>query len=98
VRKKKSQNEPVWMVYCENFNTGLIEPVNIFGKESRERIKKLKRRANDYEDFCALLRSEIRWQFWCRCEYEVVIAVTYDGRILLKPWVNPKHKDNYTVD
>ena len=58
-------------------------------------IKKMKKKCKTKEEFAAALMSEMRHIYWSRCEYELIIEITDDQRILLKPWVWP---DNTVLD
>lgn len=78
-----------WFVYREDVNSRKIGRVNILKNYDGE-IKKLKKKSTSYEDFCALLNSEMMWHYWSKCEHEVIMCVTDDSRIVLKPWVDPK--------
>lgn len=81
-----------WMVYNEDFNRHVIEPVNILRNYDDE-IKKLKKKSKDYEDFSEQLRREMMWRYWSRCEYEVLMCIAKDGRVILKPWINPRNEE-----
>jgi hypothetical protein len=75
-----------WYVYNER--NGKIEPYNIFNhgtfvKYINQHIKN----CDTKEDFEEALRSELRYYFWCRTEYELIIEITEYNRILLKPWI-----------
>lgn len=75
-----------WNVYNER--NGKIEPYNIFGhggfvKYVSQHAKECKTK----EEFEDALRRELRYYFWAKCEYELIIEITEDNRILLKPWI-----------
>lgn len=61
-------------------------------------IKELKRKYKTVEEFAAELKSEMMWQYWSRCEWEVIIKRTDDNRIILYPWCGCRDVDNAVVD
>lgn len=52
-------------------------------------IKKLKKKLNyDFSrraEFSEAIRRELRWRYWSKCEYEIVLNKT-DGGVLLTQW------------
>lgn len=63
-----------------------------------EQIKKLKKKCTTKEEFSEAIRREMMWQYWSRCEYEVIIEVDDDNRIWLKPWVGCTDPDSVKID
>ena len=67
--------------------------------EYREnRIKKLKKKCATKEEFAKEMRSEMMYQYWSRCEYEVIIEIDDDNRIWLTPWVGCRDPENVKID
>lgn len=80
-----------------NFNKQAIEDVDVL-KYREEQIKKLKKKCANKEEFAKKLESEFRWQYWSRSEYELIIEITEDNRVLLKPWVGCRDIEKATID
>lgn len=75
-----------WKVknYCINSNK--IWDYDVL--EYREdQIKKIKKKCATKEEFAEAMRREMMWQYWSRCEYEVIIEIDENDRIWLSPWV-----------
>lgn len=83
-----------WFVVHENINKRKFERINIL-KYHEDYIKKLKKKAKSYVEFCEKLRSEMMYRYWSKCEAEVVITKK-DGRIIMTPWVG--QKDDIELD
>lgn len=67
-----------WNVYVYNHNKQKIEPFNIF--EHRSFNEYVNRHLSEYSDkleFAEQLKSELRYYFWAKAEWEVAVA----------PWV-----------
>lgn len=67
-------------------------------KYREDQIKKLKKQCVSKEEFAEAMRREMMWQFWSRCEYEVIIEVDDDNHIWLKPWVGCRNPDEVKID
>ena len=50
------------------------------------------------KEFAAKLRINLMSRFWSRCEYELIVKRTDEGRILLSPWVGCRDKEAATID
>ncbi len=61
-------------------------------------IKKLKKKCATKEDFSDVMGREMRWQYWSRAEYEVIIEIDENNRIWLKPWVGCVDPDSVKID
>ena len=71
-----------WKVknYC--CNTDRIWDYDVL-KYREDQIKKLKKKCATREEFAEAIRREMMWQYWSRCEYEVIIEIDDDNRINL---------------
>ena len=74
-----------WLVKNFDQNTQKIVDYNVL-KYREDQIKKLKKKCATKSEFAEELRKEFQWQFWSKCEWELIIELTEDERILLKPW------------
>ena len=77
------------IVYFHNYNKNKIEEYNIFDHsrftyEVKQAIKKYK----DKDSFIDKLKSELRYYFWSKCEWEIIIS----------PWVGRKESCNAKID
>lgn len=86
-----------WEVKNFDVNRQVIEDYDIL--EYREDfIKKLKKKCATKEEFAEQLRREMMYRFWSKCEWELVIEVTEDERVLLKPWCGCRDEEKATID
>lgn len=94
---KKKFKPLSWKVKNFDCNEQVIEDYDIL--EYREDfIKKLKKKCATKEEFAEQLRRKCQWQYWSRCEYELIIEVTEDERVLLKPWAGCRDEAKATID
>lgn len=63
-----------------------------------DQIKKLKKKWTIKEEFAKAMRSEMMWQYWSRCEYEVIIEIDDNGRVWLSPWVGCRNPEEVKID
>lgn len=63
-----------WYVYYHDFNRNKIIKRNIFNNSLRKEIEKIKIDSNSKEEFSEKLDSKMKYYFWSRCEYEVVVT------------------------
>lgn len=94
----KTEFKPLsWKVKNFDCNRQLIKDYDIF-KYREDEIKKMKKKCATKEEFAKKLRSELMYHFWSRCEYELIIEITDDERILLKPWAGCRDEEKATID
>lgn len=63
-----------------------------------DQIKKLKKKCATKDEFSEAMRREMMWQYWSRCEYEVIVEIDENNRIWLKPWVGCLNPDEVKID
>lgn len=81
--------ELVWKVYHYNINHRQIEEFNIFDHwKFNEDVSKDLHRCRSREDFAKLLQSNLRYYFWSKCEYEVLVS----------SWTSDDKKETIKVD
>lgn len=94
----KQEFKPMsWKVknYCINSNK--IWDYDVL--EYREdQIKKLKKKCATKEEFADAMRHKMMYQYWSRCEYEVIIEIDENGRVWLKPWVGCRNPDEVKIN
>lgn len=71
-----------WNVYNENFNQREMEMFNIFNHSGfyADCVKNVKKNKNK-DDFIKRLDLDLKYYFWSRCEYEIVLTA----------WIDPKN-------
>lgn len=88
-----------WNALYYNANAKKIETYNVVGgKYFLEKIKKIMKKHRDKSDFAEALKREMMCRFWSRAEWELVIEITEDGRVLLSPWVGCSNPDEVRID
>ena len=94
----KREFEPLsWKV--KNYFTGTNNVWDYDVLQYREdQIKKFKKKCDTKEEFADTMESEMRWQYWSRAEYEVIIEIDDNNRIYLKPWVGCKDPEGVKID
>ena len=94
----KQEFKPMsWKVKNYSINNNEILDYDVL--EYREpQIKQLKKKCATKEEFAEMMRREMMWQYWSRCEYEVIISIDDDDRIWLSPWVGCRDPENTKVD
>lgn len=88
-----------WMACYYSINRDEIKKFNIFDhRRFRENVLKLIKKSSKKEDFKENLRKEVLYYFWSKCEWELVIEVTENNHIFLKPWCGCLEPDKVKVD
>ena len=89
----------IWNVYHYNINSNKIETYNLFKNGTfMSYIRKANKKYNNKEEFAKQLKRELQYYFWSRSEYEVIIEITEDNRIILYPWVGCKAPEKCRMD
>lgn len=66
-----------WNVYIENFNRKCIEVINLLkpnGYLWNACKRARKKYPEDKEQFGTEIRKDLMYQYWSRCEYEIVLT------------------------
>lgn len=74
-----------WQVLIHDFNTHTIIPYDILAHRELL-IKKFKKLHSTKEAFAEALRKDFMYQYWSRCEYEMLLYIG-NNRVYLMPWV-----------
>lgn len=94
----KQEFKPLgWQVteYCVNSNA--IKYYDIL-KYREDDIKRMKKKSATKEEFAELLDREMMWRFWSKAEHELIIRLTEDGRVILRPWCGCRNPNEVEVD
>lgn len=86
-----------WKVKNLDCNRQVIKDYDILAYRE-DFIRKLKKQCANKEEFAEKLRRECFRVYWSRCEYELIIEMTEDERVLLKPWVGCRDEEQATID
>lgn len=94
----KKEFKPLsWLVVEYDCNANKIQYYDIL--EYREDdIKKMKKKCATKEEFTEALRREMMYRYWSKCEWELIIRLTEDGRVILSPWVGCRNPDEVEID
>lgn len=94
----KKESKPLsWLVTEYDCNANKIQYYNIL-KYREDDIKKMKKQCNTREEFAETLRSEMMYRYWSKCEWELIIKLTEDGRVILSPWAGCRNPDEVEID
>lgn len=93
----KSNPKFTWEVMHYNINSDRIESYDVLSYRE-DSIKKLKKKFNTKEEFSEALRKEMMYQYWSRSEYELIISINSNDRILLSPWCGCRDVEKVTID
>lgn len=80
-----------------NCNADRIEDCDVL-KYQKDFIKRLKKKCTNKEEFAQNLKSEFQYRFWAKCEWELIISKTEEGRIILSPWVGGRNSETSSLD
>lgn len=86
-----------WITKCFNFNENIIEDYDVL-KHREDFIKKLKKKYTTREDFAEALKHEMMYHYWSKCEWELIIRLTDDGRVILLPWIGRTNPEDVAVN
>lgn len=86
-----------WKVKNYLINENKIWDYDIL-KYREDQIKKLKKQCATKEEFSQEMHREMMWQYFSRCEYEVVIEIDENNRIWLSPWIGCVDPDSVKID
>ena len=97
--KKNLEKKLEWYVYNYNCNADKIELFNIFRHGSfKEYFDKWIKTCKTKEELAEHLTSELRYYFWSKAEYELVIELTEDNHIFLNPWCGCREPEKVRID
>ena len=94
---KQEFKPPSWKVKIFDCNKQKIVDYDAL-KYRENQIKKFKKQCATKEEFAEKLRREFQWMYWSRAEWELIVEITEDNRVLLKPWVGCRDDEKATID
>lgn len=88
-----------WNVCCYNCNADKIEAFNIFRhgrfrEDTQEALKIAKNKA----EFALIIKRELRYYFWSKSEYELIVKLTDDNRVFLYPWCGSRNSEDEKIE
>ena len=88
-----------WNVFYHNCNADEIEALNIFRhgrfrEDTQEALKIAKNKA----EFALIIKRELRYYFWSKSEYELIIRLTDDDRVFLLPWCGSRDPEGEKLE
>ena len=86
-----------WKVKNYNFSSDQIWDYDVL-KYREDIVKKFKKECVTKEEFAEAMRWEMRYQYWSRAEYEIIVEIDTNGRIWLKPWVGCVNPEEVKID
>ena len=88
-----------WFVYNYNINKHEIEAFNIFKHGSFVKYFNIHLNAmSDKEQFANAIKDELRYYFWSKSEYELIVRLTDDDHVFLLPWCGSSDPENEKVE
>lgn len=94
----KQEFQPLsWECAYYDCNDNKIKAYNVL-KYRDDFIKKLKNRCKTKETFSDALKQEMAYSFWSKSEYELIISITENDRIVLTPWCGCRNPEEVAVD
>ena len=94
---KKKVQQFSWFVKNFDVNRQVIENYDVL-KYREDDIKKLKKKCETKEEFDRKLSVEMMYHFWSRAEYELIVRLLEDGRVMLRPWCGCRNEDEAEID
>lgn len=93
----KKEFEPMsWLVTNFDCNAQKITYYDVL-KYREDDIKKMKKTCDTKEEFASALKSEMQYRFWSKAEYELIIRLTEDGKVILRPWCGCRNEDEAEI-
>lgn len=88
-----------WFVYHYNINKHEIEAFNIFKHGSFAKYCNIHLNTmSDKEQFANAIKDELRYYFWSKSEYELIVKLTDDNRVFLYPWCGSRNSEDEKIE
>ena len=86
-----------WIVKYYDYDIAAITDYDLF-PYFEAFLLKLKKKKLTREEFAKEIKSELMYNYWSKCEYEIFIEKENDGRIYLLPHCGGREKDVAFLD
>ena len=73
-----------WNVLIDDCNKKSIENYNVL-KHEEKFIQEIKSQTKTFDEFCKKLETHFKSRYWSRCEYELMIEINSENRVILSP-------------
>ena len=88
-----------WNVFYYDINKNKITTYNIFKHSGFNKyVEKALETSKTKEEFAEILRRELRYYFWSKSEWELVIELNEDNHIFLIPWCWCRNSEEVKID
>ena len=88
-----------WNVYYYDINKNEIKVFNIFEHGTFvEFLQKAYKKHKNKEEFLDQVQRELRYYFWSKCQWELIVKITEDNRIHLYPWCGCRNPEEVKID
>ena len=85
-----------WMVLLFDVNSSRLVEYDVL-KHRENLVKDLKKSCTDKAEFIDKLFRDFMWQYWSRCEYEMLLY-TENGRVFVQPLDYCRNSEELRVD
>ena len=86
-----------WKVKNYNTNRDKIEDYDVL-EYFENFLRELKKKKKTQEEFAEEIRGELKYRYWSKCEYELIIEIRDHGRIILLPWCGCRDAEAASID
>ena len=93
---KETRQPFSWITFLFDFNSKTVKAYDVL-KYREKLIKKLKKECQTKEAFGERLFRDFQWQYWSRCEYEMILFIE-DGQVYAEPWPGGPHPEEHRVN
>ena len=93
---KEARQPFSWKTYLFDCNSQKLEAYDVL-KYREKFVKDLKKKCTDKAEFTDKLFSDFGWQYWSRCEYEMILYIKND-RVFVQPWAGIRDPELHKVD
>lgn len=97
-KTKKIQPKPFsWTVTYYDCNRDTICKYDVLSRYENE-IKTLKKKCSTKSEFADRIKRELMWRYWSKAEWEIIISLEQDDKIILYPWCGCRNPDKVKID
>lgn len=86
-----------WKVKNYNTNRDKIEDYDVL-KYFENFLRELKKKKKTQEEFAEEIRGELKYRYWSKSEYELIVELRENDRIILLPWCGCRDTEAVAID
>lgn len=95
---KKIQPKPFsWTVMYYDCNRYIICEYDVLKYREKD-IKTLKKKCTSKAEFAECLKREMMYRYWSKAEWELIIKINENERIILYPWCGCRDPEKVKID